>query len=410
MIEVTSGVRKLWLFDAVCQTGGIGQAALSRGLSQPAVSLAMNKLEKNFGVTLLVRGQRGVDLTHQGTLLYRRVTRMISQIDQALVMLLGVRIPSPVVGTIRRQLTDVQIRCHLAIAQKGSAAAASRDLDVSQPAVHRAARELEQVVRTTLYRRRVHGVSVNAAGMEFARRLRLAMNEIAQAGEEITLSQGEKAGLVEVGVLPLVPQRLMALAIKNLLIVHPEAAVKLHEASHEELLAQLRFGKIDLIIGALRTPRLQGDVIETDLFSDPHAVVVRRGHKLTELVEITKTDLAKYDWIIPHEGMPRRIIIENMLSSLPQRPRLVVETSSLSMILAMLAESDCITLLPRSQIQQGERSIYLYTLSVDIPEGNRVVGLTIRADWLATPVQSSFIAQLQKSCDYFLAPFGYANP
>jgi DNA-binding transcriptional LysR family regulator len=80
------------------------------------------------------------------------------------------------------------------------------------------------------------------------------------------------------------------------------------------------------------------------------------------------------------------------------------------MILAMLAESDCITLLPRSQIQQGERSIYLYTLSVDIPEGNRVVGLTIRADWLATPVQSSFIAQLQKSCDYFLAPFGYANP
>jgi LysR family transcriptional regulator, regulator for genes of the gallate degradation pathway len=391
MMATVLGLRRLLVFDAVCRTGGIGEAAHAIGLTQPAVSLAIIKLESRFGAELLERGQRGSELTPQGLLLHRRVRRMLQQLEQALSPLLGSPAPpASLVGTVCRQLTDAQIRCHVAIAETGSAAQAARHLGVSQPAVHRAARMLEQTVRTTLYRRHAHGVSVNLLGIEFARRLRLAAHEITQATDELAALRGGAGGTVAIGVLPTLPQHLLARAIGALLRAHPDITVTLREAAHTQLMVDLRMGKIDFIVGALCLPGPQPDVMESALFADPQAIVVRRGHALSRRPNITARDLAEYDWIVPPAQMVRRRVIETILEALPSQPRRVVETSSLPMILALLAESDCLTVLPRSQTQRSG----LHALTVDTLDSGRKVGVTTRTDWLPTPVQSEFIAYL----------------
>lgn len=402
MADELTRLRRLFLFDAVCRTGGIGHAAASVGRSQPAVSLAIAKLEASFGVVLFERGYGGSDLSAAGAILQRRVRRMLGQIEQAVAELLGgVMVPSPTVSTVCRHLTDTQIRCHIAIAQNGSAADASRQLGVSQPAVHRAARELERTLGVTLYRRRAQSVSANPAGIEFARRLNLALYEMAQATQDLSAAAGRVTGRVAVGVLPMLPQRLVARAVDRLLGVYPEAAVTLYEASHARLLSDLRFGVIDLIVGALRQPRLGGAMIETDLFADPYVVAVRRGHKLAGLARssaVTGHDLAAYDWVVPQKNMPRREVVDNILATLPHPPRLVMETSSLAMIMAMLVESDCITLMARSQIRHAYPNNEMVALAVVAPDAGRTVGLTTRADWLPTAVQAAFVDHLREQC------------
>jgi DNA-binding transcriptional LysR family regulator len=95
MNDDSARLRRLFLFDAVCDAGGIGQAAARAGRSQPAVSLAIGKLEASFGVTLFERGYGGSELTTEGVILHRRVKRMLSQIEQAVAELLGgVEMPS----------------------------------------------------------------------------------------------------------------------------------------------------------------------------------------------------------------------------------------------------------------------------------------------------------------------------
>jgi LysR family transcriptional regulator of gallate degradation len=94
--------------------------------------------------------------------------------------------------------------------------------------------------------------------------------------------------------------------------------------------------------------------------------------------------------------MPRRAAVEAMLQQLPRRPRLVVETSSLSMMMAMLMESDCITLLSRSQIPPAHPGDALVALDVNTPDARRTVGVTVRHDWLATAVQEAFLNQLRE--------------
>ncbi len=134
------------------------------------------------------------------------------------------------------------------------------------------------------------------------------------------------------------------------------------------------------------------------MFGDPYAVVVRRGHRLAGHAAITGDDLAGCDWVVPHKDMPRRAAIEAMLAMLPRRPRIVVETSSLAMLTAMLTESDCVTLLSRSQISHEDWGRDLVALAVEAPEGRRTVGLTMRQDWLPTPVQQAFIDHLFREC------------
>ena len=305
---------------------------------------------------------------------------------------------SPSIDSICRHLTDAQIRCHIAIAQRGSAVGAARQLCISQPAVHRAARELEQTVGTTLYRRRVHSVSANAAGLEFARRLSLALHEINEAADELSSARGLARGRISIGVLPLLPKRLLARVIGKLLQAYPDAAIAIQEGAHSRLLNDLQSGAIDVIVGALRHEPLGENVVESALFADPYAVAVRRGHDLSRRKRITNDDLAAYDWIVPQKDMPRRVVLEKILATLQRRPRVVLETSSLAMMMAMLVESDCITLLSRSNIFGGNYRNDVVALDVDTLEAERAVGITTRIDWLATPVQQTFIDHLREQC------------
>jgi LysR family transcriptional regulator of gallate degradation len=97
--------------------------------------------------------------------------------------------------------------------------------------------------------------------------------------------------------------------------------------------------------------------------------------------------------------MPRRMVVETMLATLPQRPRVVVETSSLAMMMAMLEEDDCISLLSRSHIRYGNYRNDVVALNISTPEVARKVGFTTRADWLATRVQHAFLTYLREQCE-----------
>jgi DNA-binding transcriptional LysR family regulator len=56
----------LQYFIEVAGTSNLSRAAERLGISQPALSLAMQRLETSFGVKLLIRGKTGVKVTHAG--------------------------------------------------------------------------------------------------------------------------------------------------------------------------------------------------------------------------------------------------------------------------------------------------------------------------------------------------------
>jgi len=70
-IESGIDVRRLLYFSVIVEHGSMGRAARALRLSQPALSIAIDKLEKELGATLLVRSSKGVEPTETGEALAR---------------------------------------------------------------------------------------------------------------------------------------------------------------------------------------------------------------------------------------------------------------------------------------------------------------------------------------------------
>jgi DNA-binding transcriptional LysR family regulator len=84
----TPDVAELRAFCAAADLGSIGRAAISLGLSQPAVSKRLRTLEAVAGVELLERSRSGVTLTDAGRRLYPEARKLLDQAD-AIGELLG---------------------------------------------------------------------------------------------------------------------------------------------------------------------------------------------------------------------------------------------------------------------------------------------------------------------------------
>ena len=69
-------------FYETCIEGNISRAAEKLGVTQPAVSKAINKLEAGFGTKLFNRSQKGVTLTPEGDVLFDHLRHAFYDIEQ----------------------------------------------------------------------------------------------------------------------------------------------------------------------------------------------------------------------------------------------------------------------------------------------------------------------------------------
>lgn len=77
-------LQQLRVLLAVAQNGSIHEAARSLHITQPALSKAIAELERELGVTLMLRTTRGVTLTAYGTALVKRASLVEQELRHAL--------------------------------------------------------------------------------------------------------------------------------------------------------------------------------------------------------------------------------------------------------------------------------------------------------------------------------------
>ncbi len=70
--------KQLKAFNAVAREGSFSRAALRQCITQPALTVQVRNLEKDYGVRLFDRGSYGVKLTPQGVLLFELTCRLFS--------------------------------------------------------------------------------------------------------------------------------------------------------------------------------------------------------------------------------------------------------------------------------------------------------------------------------------------
>jgi DNA-binding transcriptional LysR family regulator len=77
-------MRDIEYFSVVAERGNVGRAAEALGLSQPALSKSLRRLEKSVGAKLVKRTPKGVDLTAVGAALYSQSRRLRLSLDDVM--------------------------------------------------------------------------------------------------------------------------------------------------------------------------------------------------------------------------------------------------------------------------------------------------------------------------------------
>lgn len=377
----------------VADAKGISAAAHKVHLSQPAVTQAISGLESKLGVSLLDRRPEGMFPTEPGTTLLARVRRMFDHLAHgaALAARLARREGRPNTE-FHLRVTAAQLRALIAIGEAGNFSLAARNIGISQPSIHRAGRDLEKLAGMEFFSAGRRGIELTAQAEAFARAVKLAEAELNQGLDDLTRLAGRDSTRITVGSMPLSRTDILPEAMHMLLQEAAGVQLRTIDAPYGELLRGLRYGEIDVLIGALRYPVPVDDVTQEELFEDQLAIVAGPDHPLSGKSGVALADTLGYPWIAPPKETPGGSYLFRTLgiAELDQTPVRIV-SSSMVLVRGLLARGDYLTVLSPNQaaveIARGD----MVPLDIDLPESHRPIGLTTRVGWVPTATQARFL-------------------
>ncbi|MGH6616663.1 LysR family transcriptional regulator [Sphingomonas sp.] len=381
-------LRHLRALSAIVARGSMSAGAQAVSLSQPALTQGLAKLERQLGASLFDRRRDGAIPTRAGLAMAERAEAAFRHLRAA------VRGSGRGFARPEQLMTATQLRAFLALSDIGSFIGAGVATSLSQPAIHRAVRDLEQVCGVTLVERRGRGIALTEAGRRLARGIRLAGSEIAAGIVEVA-PDGSARGAVVMGAMPLSRAHLLPWAIARVADAAPLTRFDVVEGSWRDLVEPLRDGAIDFMIGALRPQPGPPDLEQQPLMRDRLAIVARAGHPLAGAKAPGRAALAHYPWIVGRAGSPIRTVWDEMFRG-DATPNAPIECGSVMVIRGLLRERDFLTLLSPDQIALEIDSGMLATVGPPLEESERMIGITTRAGWRPTHVQALFINALKE--------------
>lgn len=392
-------LRQLRALLSVARMGRVAKAATALNVSQPAVTRAIQSLEKEIGVPMFERTRERMVPTRLGAIVVDRAERAFDHLTAAEneMRRLSRSAGQSVSATLlTRFVTNHELNAVITIGDVHSVTSAAAMLGVSQPAVNRSLRNIEQRLNVRLFDRTPRGMLPTESGEILIRRAKLAFLEIRQSMEEIANLSGDAQGRIAIGALPLPRTFLVPTAVSRFLDEFPNATVSIYDGVYEKLLADLCSGDLDMILGTIRDPAPVEGISSETFFEDGMIVAARSDHPLFEKDPLSFEDLKDARWVMPHQGVPLRKQFEEMLEkhgiSVPEH---VIETDSTVVIRTLLLDSDRLAVVSENQIHQAKSQGLLAALPIELDVRKRKIGAVTRTDYVATPAVTTLMKYLR---------------
>ena len=272
---------------------------------------------------------------------------------------------------------------------------AAEALGLSQPALSMSLRRLERYMQTKLVKRTPKGVELTTSGeavFAHARRLRLSVDDISR--EVADISQGH-AGHLRIGTGPGFAFDLLPAACKDLTRIAPKVTLKVFVIGRGDSLVDLRAGKLDLVIAAIR-PADDIDLVQEHLYDDESVVYASVNHRLAKRKHVTLADLAEERWALTTDDTPTWNRVRQAFESngLP-RPVVTIETSSIALRLPLIASSNLLGYSSRPVVRRAAPHLRFTELRLKELAYTRQVAVIHRKDAYLSPAAKRFIEILK---------------
>ncbi len=289
-----------------------------------------------------------------------------------------------------------RLRHFLAVFETGSICQAATTIHLTQPALTKSIKQLEELLGVQLFDRTPLGVVPTVFAEALAPHAKAIQTEIRAAEMQLSLLSGSSAGHVIVGIGPSIAANLMPLLTAHLYKHKPGIRVTVVEGLLENIIPAVRCGELDLAITAWPSgpdPDLTSEVV----FRDQIAIICGYDHPLAARQLVTAKELLDFPWALPSQKVAWRHYFDQVFTEEGLAPPIPTVTSTSAIFLrALLQHENFLSFLPRRLVLPEEEAGSIVSLPVANSTLNIDVTLTYRHRTALTPAARSMIHVLRE--------------
>lgn len=290
------------------------------------------------------------------------------------------------------------LNCLVAVAEYGNFVKAADALAVTQPAVTKTILELEAIVGQPLVLRRRHGLALTAAGQVLVLYAGSSLRTIREGLDSISRTAAPEAPVIMIGALPNVAITILPKAIAAFEAQVSRARITVRTGSNSQLIAALRQGELDVVIGRMAESSDMRGLSFEHIFTEELVFTVRPGHPLLRARLVTPRNLMDYRLVLPDEGTRIRKAADNFfVSSGLKLPENVIQTIDVSFGRSYMLQSDAIWCTPQGVVESDLKARVLHRLALDTGSTSGPVGISMRADKPASEALQLLINAVRES-------------
>ncbi len=242
------------------------------------------------------------------------------------------------------------LRYFVAVAETENVSRAALKLHVSQPALSRQIRDLEDELGFLLLERSAKSVRLTEAGKTFQGEARAVLQRVEDAVKTARAAATGGRGELHVGYAPSLTTRILPPALRAFQAGLPNVRVLLHDLSTEEMLAQLRDGALQIaflvrptraILRGLRFEELLRDSLCLAV-APKHPFARRRTVKLAELAREPLIAYSRKEYPEYHE------LLAKLFATSKSKPQVAEEHDGITSLIAAVEAGGGVALVSES--------------------------------------------------------------
>ena len=239
------------------------------------------------------------------------------------------------------------LRYFVAVAETENVSRAAVQLHVSQPGLSTQIRDLEAEIGILLFERTAKSVSLTEAGHVFLDEARDLLRRADEAVKKVQAIALTAVPELHVGYSPTPTARILPDTLRAFHSVMPEARVKLHDLTNQEIIACLRDGRLQIAF-ILRTQKVGGlrDLRTEELSREAVRLAVPSCHPFARRKVISLEKAAREPFVVysRSEYPDYHEWFASIFAGIAQKPRIVEEHDGASSLLPAVEAGIGVTL------------------------------------------------------------------
>lgn len=202
-------------------------------------------------------------------------------------------------------------RIFYCVANNGNITKASEELNISQPAISKSIKNLEEQLGGQLFIRTKRGVILTEEGKEFYNYIKQAIEYINNAENKFTDLINLETGSIKIGISTTLTKEFLLPYLERFHSLYPKIDIQIATNLTSELFLKLKNGLIDIVILNLNEKNYGNDIEIIKCRKINDCFVVNSNYKELLNKEISIKELNNYPLILQAKGSNTREFLDN---------------------------------------------------------------------------------------------------